>query len=308
MDRQRIFGRRGAVVQVQSILFNNAVGDLARALAALSRATELAINAGALSKVTVRYGDCTPYPSIDAAGLERLRQAAQHVHFQYHPFAENLGSACGHNRLAALAEGDVDFLWIQNPDVIVSPRLFENVMEPFFQPGVGQVEAKQLPIEHPKDYNSVTGETEWTSTACVMTPLSLFREIEGFDADTFFLYCDDVDLSFRIRELGLRLIFQPAAICFHDKRLSDDADWQPSTAEKIYSAEAGLMMAHKWSYPERVTEILRYFQASSEAHLNRAATVFMERRSAGKLPAPRDPRHVVAKFHGDLYTRHRFPL
>jgi len=59
MDRQTIFGRRGAVVQAQSILFNNAVDDLERALAALSRSTELAISAGKLSKVTVRYGDCT---------------------------------------------------------------------------------------------------------------------------------------------------------------------------------------------------------------------------------------------------------
>jgi GT2 family glycosyltransferase len=308
MDSQTIFGRRGAVVQAQSILFNNALDHLERAMAALSRAAELAISSGVLSKFIVRYGDCSPFHSIDAEGEARLRKAAQHIHFAYHPFNENLGSARGHNRLAEMAGEDVDFLWVQNPDVIVAPRLFEQVMAPFSLPGVGQVEAKQLPIEHPKDYNPVTGETDWTSTACVMTPLSLFRALNGFDADTFFLYCDDVDLSFRIRELGLRLIFQPAAICFHDKRLSDDGAWQPSTAEKTYSAEAGLMMAHKWSYPDRLEEILRFFQNSSEPHLQRAADVFAQRKLAGTLPQPRDPHHKVAKFHGDFYTRHRFLL
>jgi hypothetical protein len=308
MDRQTVFGRRGAVVQIQSILFNNEIEHLERAAAALSRAAELAINAGALSKVILRYGDCSPFQSIDAEGEGRLRKAAQHLHFSYHPFNENLGSARGHNRLADMADADIDFLWIQNPDVIVAPRLFERIMEPFSQAGVGQVEAKQLPIEHPKDYDPRTGETDWTTTACVMTPRSLFRELNGFDADTFFLYCDDVDLSFRIRELGLRLIFQPAAICFHDKRLGEDAEWQPSTAEKIYSAEAGLMMAHKWSYPSLLDEILRHFQNSAEAHLERAANVFLERRLAGTLPKPRDPQHKIAKFQDGFYTRHRFPL
>jgi GT2 family glycosyltransferase len=308
MEKQTVFGRRGAVVQAQSILFNNDVDGLERAVGALSRATELAVSSGALSKVVLRYGDCSPFPCLAAERLEQISKAARHIHFSYHPFNENLGSARGHNRLAAMAEGDTEFLWIQNPDVIVAPRLFEQVMEPFFQPGVGQVEAKQLPIEHPKDYDPKTGETEWTSTACVMTPLSVFRELDGFDADTFFLYCDDVDLAFRIRERGLRLIFHPAAICFHDKRLSEDGEWQPSMAEKIYSAEAGLMMAHKWSYPNLLDDILRHFQSSTEPHFQRAAKIFLDRRVEGTLPKPRDPRHKIAKFQDGFYTRHRFDL
>lgn len=308
MGNQTVFGRRGAVVQAQSILFNNSVEHLERAVTALSRSVELALAAGVLSKVVLRYGDCSPFQSVDVEGVERLRTAARGIDFHYHPFYVNLGSARGHNRLAEMASDEVDFLWIQNPDVVVAPRLLERIMEPFSQRGVAQVEAKQLPIEHPKEYDRVTGETDWTSTACVMTPLALFRELGGFDADTFFLYCDDVDLSFRIRERGLRLIFQPAAICFHDKRLSDDGEWQPSTAEKIYSAEAGLMMAHKWSYPERRDEILRHFQASKDPHLLRAANVFVKRQAAGTLPKPRDPRHEVAKFHSYHYTRHRFAL
>jgi len=32
----------------------------------------------------------------------------------------------------------------------------------------------------------------------------LFLELQGFDADTFFLYCDDVDLSWRVRLAAIR--------------------------------------------------------------------------------------------------------
>jgi GT2 family glycosyltransferase len=304
-----VFGRSAAVMQIQSVLFNNEIEDLERAVMALSRSCELAISGGALSHVVLQFGDSSPLQTIDESKLERLRAAARSsFNVEYDYFSGNLGSAGGHNRLAKQAEEGTHFIWIQNPDVVVSPRLFEYVLEPFFQPGVGQVEAKQLPIEHPKDYDLKTGETAWTTTACVMTPLEVFRELKGFDSDTFFLYCDDVDFSFRIRELGFRLIFQPAAICFHDKRLSESGNWQPTSAEATYSAEAGLMMAHKWSRPDLVEQALKYFESSGESHLQRAAKVFLERREAGTLPEPRDHDHNVADFHGQFYAKHRFGL
>jgi GT2 family glycosyltransferase len=310
LDKTSVFGRPGVVLQIQSILFNNEFEALERAVFALARACELAIASGAISKAVLRFGDCSPFQAIDASKLERLQHAGRTggaVTYRWFE-GENLGSARGHNRLAEEAIEGTDFLWIQNPDVIVSPRLFEQVLAPFLQPGVGQVEAKQLPIEHPKEYNPHTGETDWTTTACVMTPLALFRALGGFDADSFFLYCDDVDLAFRIRELGMRLIFQPAAVCFHDKRLGEAGQWQPSTAEMIYSAEAALMMAQKWSQPQFLEQTLKYFASSTEPHFQRAAEVFIERRDAGTLPTPRDPKHKVAKFHGHFYTKHRFDL
>jgi len=308
IGKQTVFGRPAAALQIQSVLFNNSTEDLERGVKALARACELAITAGALSKAVLRFGDCSPSHIIDAAKLERLRTASRRcLEVIYHPFDSNIGSAQGHNELADQAVDGTDFLWIQNPDVIVSPRLFERVLEPFFLPGVGQVEAKQLPIENPKDYDPNTGETDWTATACVMTPLELFRALDGFDADTFFLYCDDVDLSFRIRELGLRLIFQPAACCFHDKRLGEAGEWLPSGAEQIYGAEAGLLMAHKWSWPGIVEQTLKDFTNSNEPHLQRAAKTFLERRAAGSLPKPRDPDHKIGKLAGHyVYTKHRY--
>ena len=298
-----------AVLQIQSVLFNNTLQDTARAVEALARATELAVAAGVVSRVILRYGDSSSVPALDERDLATLRRISRgFMQVDYDYFQGNLGSARGHNRLAACADLGTDFIWIQNPEVIVCPRIFEMVLEPFSRSGVGQVEAKQIPIEHPKDYSPITGETVWTSTACVMTPLSLFNELGGFDADTFFLYCDDVDFSFRIREAGLSTIFQPAAVCFHDKRLADDATWQTTSSERYYSAEASLMMAHKWSRPDLVEDILGHFVDSGDPDFEKAATFYLTRRRDGSLPAPRDPQHKIAKFHGYNYARHRFEL
>lgn len=309
VDMLPAFWEPKAVLQIQTVLYNTELDDIERTVAALARAVELAISSDVLSRATLRIGDSSTTPVLREDGLRRLREAARGTLLvEYDFFAANLGSARGHNRLAAMAEEGTHFVWIQNPDVVVSPRVFEIVLEPFRRSGVGQVEAKQIPIEHPKEFDLVTGETEWTTTACVMTSLSLFREANGFDADSFFMYCDDVDFSLRIRELGFRAIFQPAAVCFHDKRLTADGSWQPTGAEQYYSAEAGLMMAHKWSYPEKLQEHLDYFVDSGDENLERAARAFLDRKENGTLPPPRDPLHLVARFQGNFYAKHRFTL
>lgn len=224
MSPGQAFLNKPASVQVQSVLFNNKLAAIERVVASLARSVELARESGYVSRAHLAYGDGSSFPCLPEAMLLRLRsEHAGLLTIGYDLFDGNIGSAAGHNRLASAAE--TDFLLVQNPDVVVSPRLLENIIEPFARPGVGITEAKQLPIEHPKDYHVLSGETSWATTACAMTPLSLFRELNGFDAETFFLYCDDVDYSWRVRLLGYKVIFQPGAVVFHDKHLSNEGLW-----------------------------------------------------------------------------------
>jgi GT2 family glycosyltransferase len=229
-----------------------------------------------------------------------------HAEIDYLYFGENLGSARGHNTLAQGASAD--FLMILNPDVVIGPRTLERMLEPFSSDGVGMTEARQLPIEHPKDYDPVTGETGWATTACAITRRSLFESIGGFDAESFFLYCDDVDYSWMVREAGKRVIYLPQATVFHDKRLSPQGRWIPSSAEVYFSAQASLMMMHKWSFSESLEKVLEIFQNGSKEQ-KAAVEHFLKRREAGTLCKPRDPDHKVGyldKQH--FYTKHRYPL
>ncbi len=301
------FLTRPATVRVQSVLYGNGYESVERALLSLGRSAELAIEGGHLSRVEVAYGDSSPKPCLSEQEVAQLRGLYPGaVNIEYDFFDGNLGSARGHNRLAANAS--TDFLVIQNPDVVVAPRLLETLLATFESDTTGMAEAKQLPIEHPKDYDPVTGETSWAATACAMIPRALFERIGGFDADTFFLYCDDVDFSWQVRLAGYKVIFQPAAVIFHDKRLSNSGAWQPSDAERYYSAEAALMLAHKWSRADIVEAILKDFRANGNAFTTKAMMTFEQRRSEGKLPTPVDPKHEIGEFINGFYAKHRFAL
>jgi GT2 family glycosyltransferase len=300
----RVFGGKQRTIGAQSVLYNNERQAVEHAVAALARSAELA--AQICPAVTIRYGDSSPRPCLDAQELESLRRRYPSVHVDYTFFGGNLGSARGHNELSK--SNGADIYLIQNPDVIVAPRLIETMVTEFDTPGVGMVEAKQLPIEHPKDYNPQTGETGWASTACTMIPAALFRELNGFDAENFFLYCDDVDFSWRVRLNGLKVIFQPAAVAFHDKRLSREGAWLPSAAERYYSAEAALFLSYKWSRADITERLIGYFSSSGDEDMLRAARVFTGKKDKGDLPVQLDDAHSVGLFIGTEYSPHRYPL
>jgi hypothetical protein len=141
-----------------------------------------------------------------------------------------------------------------------------------------------------------------------MTPRALFDEIGGFDEQTFFMYCDDVDYSWLVREQGRYVVFQPAAAVFHDKSLSADGGWVPTHAEQVFSAQAALLLAHKWSRDDVLDRIIIDFDDSPVSVYNDAAVEFRRRRDAGLLVPQRDPDHKVGFFEDGFYARHRYAL
>jgi hypothetical protein len=54
----------------------------------------------------------------------------------------------------------------------------------------------------------------WVSGACLMTSREVLEKTGGFD-EKFFLYFEDIDLCYRIREQGFRVVFLPEARVFH---------------------------------------------------------------------------------------------
>jgi GT2 family glycosyltransferase len=296
-----------ASLQVQSVLYGNAVADLDRSLDALARSVELARERGVLDRVLVAYGDCSDSPTFTDADIaaRSARLAASGVEaLRYTVFGENLGSAEGNNRL--WADLDTDLVLILNPDTVVAPDTLVELVAPLRRPGVGLVDGRQLPIEHPKDYDPVTGETSWASGACSMVPLSVVREIGGYDSRSFFLYCDDVDFSWRVRLAGHRVVHQPTARVFHDKRLGRDGSWSVGAAEEYWSAEGALVLAHKYSRPARVAEIRRDLLAHGTEPQRRAVADFDRRDAEGRLPVPIDRDHAVGQFVAGNYARHRY--
>jgi hypothetical protein len=303
----RIFLHPPARLQVQAVLNNHAARGLGPALLSLVRAAEIAMAEGLLSNVHLALGDISPSPCLDQtaqAGMAALCEGV--MSFSYEHFGPDPGPAGGHNRLAARA--GADFIMVQNADAVPSPRLILNLLKAFSAPGIGMVEAKQLPLEHPKDYDKITGETGWVDGTCFLMPLALFRSAGGFDSASFFMCCHDVDLSWSVRLAGYKLITQPAAVVFHDQRLSPAGKWRADDTMRLYAAEASLMLAYKWSRMDILSKILAAFRQSGDEHLVQAVHHFARRQDGGSLPAQLDPDHNIAYFVHGTYAPQRFAL
>lgn len=129
----------------------------------------------------------------------------------------NLGFGAAHNKLLAEAFGDpgVQAYLCLNPDAVLHPRcLAELWAEAAQKPGFGLIEARQFPDEHAKPYDRETHATPWCSGCCLLISRTAHQRIGGFD-ERFFLYGEDVDLSWRARAAGLHVGVAPRAIVHH---------------------------------------------------------------------------------------------
>jgi GT2 family glycosyltransferase len=222
----------------------------------------------------------------------------------YRYFDRNRGSAGGNNDLFRCS--DSELVLIINPDCYASPGLVRTLRAAMDDPDAGIVEARQVPLEHPKEFDRRTGDTSWASGSCMLVRRHVVELLDGFDEESFFMYCDDVDFSWRARLHGYRVVYQPAACVFHDKRLDAQGQIVAGEAEVYYSAEASLMMAWKWSRPDVLEMARAALLASGSAPGRQAVDAFDERRAAHRLPTPLDPGATVSQFIGHDYARHRF--
>ena len=127
---------------------------------------------------------------------------------------ENVGFGRGHN--ANVARGAAPFVLIVNQDCELEPGVLEALLDRAHTdpPDVAAWELRQIPYEHPKSYDPVTLETVWVSGAAVLVRRAAFEAVGGFDP-RIFMYGEDVDLSWRLRAAGWRLLYQPKLTVIH---------------------------------------------------------------------------------------------
>jgi len=295
-------------IQIQSVLYRNDINDLKKAALGIVNAIRVAREEDKINiSAVLCYGDASPEKLFtDELVEEWNREFKGEMTLKYKAFGFNSGTAKGHNILGS--ECTSEYMMIMNPDVIVSPRLFVEEFRLLEDDKVGMVEARQTPVEHPKYYDPETFETEWASTACVIFPTRVFNELKGFDEVSFFMYCDDLDFSWRMRLLGYKILYQPIAPAYHAKHLSGSGAWQPTSAEIFYSADANIMMAYKYSNDQLLDRLIKQYSGSGMEEQVKAVESFNKRKAENKLVPRLDPEHRIAKFVGNYYTEHRYEL
>ncbi|MEO7426184.1 MAG: glycosyltransferase [Fibrobacteria bacterium] len=148
----------------------------------------------------------------------------------------NLGFAGANNKASQLCDADV--LVFLNNDTIVQPAWLERMLDRIDDHGVGMVGAKLIypdgRIQHagmvfdkqgtpthihhlagrgdtavnsPMEYPAVTG-------ACIMMKRSLYEAVGRMETE-YPMYYEDVDLCFKVREKGYKIIYQPESTVIH---------------------------------------------------------------------------------------------
>ena len=179
----------------------------------------------------------------------------------------NLGFIGSCNRGASAARGE--FVLFLNNDTKVTDRWLDTMLAVFEQQaGVGVVgarlvfadgslqEAGGIIFDDGSGWNygrgddadrpqySFLSETDYVSGACLMLRRALFEQLEGFDTHYSPAYYEDTDLCFRVREKGLKVMYQPAATVVHFEGVTSGTD--ESSGTKRYQAVNREKFIERW--------------------------------------------------------------
>ncbi|MDD2545133.1 MAG: glycosyltransferase [Burkholderiaceae bacterium] len=146
------------------------------------------------------------------------------------------GFGANHNR--ALAGATEPVVCVINPDVALVPGRdpFAALVQAALQPGVGcaypeQLDAQGVPQDCERELPTPTAlwrrharcaaetRVDWVNAACIALPVAVWQQLGGFD-ETYFMYCEDVDLCLRLRLQGWALQRAPVQVVHAGQRAS----------------------------------------------------------------------------------------
>jgi len=155
----------------------------------------------------------------------------------------NNGFARGMNLLAA--QSRAEFMFLLNPDTRLEKGCLESLLaQANTDSRIGICDARQSPREHHKAWDSASGETSWCSGAAALIRREAFDQVGGFDDRLFFMYCEDVDLSWRLWLSGWKCMYVPSALVQH---FTQDIDpGKRRTLENYFSFRNSLFLFYRF--------------------------------------------------------------
>ena len=134
--------------------------------------------------------------------------------------------------------------YLVNPDSTPMAGCMSRLMDTFRSRSAAMVEARQWPSEHPKEFDPSSGMTPWASGAFLLIAAEAFRRLGGFDP-IYFLYNEDVDLSWRAWLANMPVVYEPGAVCAH---LTGALSYSPTRFyyEHFFGIRNFLVIAYKF--------------------------------------------------------------
>jgi len=254
-------------------------------------------------EILLHVGDCSPEALLDQKGLKfwQSELAKSNIRLEYTFFDANLGFARGNNTLFRQIPPPGEQLLLINPDAVIPFHLVSRLRAlAEIRSDYGIIEARQIPLEHPKAFDLVSYETGWATGACMLCRVEAFEKCGGFD-ENFFMYCEDVDLSWRMRAAGYKVYYCPDTFIYHSKRMMANGI-ESGWAERHYGLISTMLLHAKYDRIELNTSILEWARVSG---FDRAVEEY--EKTLKKLKPASSAEKKVAEFNSDgTFARHRW--
>ncbi len=161
--------------------------------------------------------------------------------------AQNLGFAAGYNEALKRLSKDWNYFVLLNSDVEVTPNWLEPLLALLENDATIAAVQPKIRAYHKRHYFEYAGaaggwidalgypfcrgrifavtekdeaqydtaqEVFWATGAALCIRAPLFRQIGGFDGD-FFAHLEEIDLCWRLKRAGYKIMVEPAAVVFH---------------------------------------------------------------------------------------------
>lgn len=172
------------------------------------------------------------------------------------------------------------------------------------------LEFAHRPCEHPKEYDPVSRQTPWFSGAAFCVSRAAFMEAGGFDG-RLFMYGEDVDLSFRLRQRGMKIIYLPDCVVFHDDLVGPHGQ---KPLQEVYDRANNILLRFKYGSICSAMQGILWLLGESVYFLFRGRRIAVHRvlahvfRNASAFAGERVPamvRVLRPRFDRWRYCRHR---
>lgn len=238
---------------------------------------------------------------------EGLCQFLEKSGVKFLEFGSNIYHSSGINNLAKIATNK--FLFILNADTVVNPSIFLRFVE-FIETNesIKVVECRQVPYDHPKVFNASNLQTSWITGAAFFIEKKLFDAVGGFDEILFPMYCNDVDLSLRLRNHGIQLFFSPDLIVFHRKRVDQNGELITSDFEKFDSRVSKIILLYKYGQSTKYLKELNSLDSTDVINLRVKTEVEKRIKSVKDFPKLKLSKSLDLKhfFQNPQFAERRF--
>lgn len=195
------------------------------------------------------------YEPVPAATIARVRELSND-HFVANVIS--IDRNCGYGEKQNLVWREYtkklaepfDAFITMNPDMILMPDVLDKLYSTFINSAgrANIVEARQFPIENPpRAFDRETLEVNWCSGACILISAAFFERVSGFD-EAIYLYCEDVDLSWRAWLDGGLCLYRYDAVVAHMTRGIFEARYN---SHSVATHEFNMALSHlilTWKY------------------------------------------------------------